>query len=178
MRKPRMHQAGGAQNLFENIWRVHPPASKQCRACHRPDGRRTASGVSAGLQHLATAIHAGLQVDVVRTAQFAGVLVLDVGRGGEGVSGAAETALHRRGLAFWNGHVCLSKRCCNVGPCGSRYSDRDQNPFRWGCGLIQGSRDLDQPRKHGRDKPAIGRHRQGRVCCRARAAIRPARVAT
>ena len=178
MRKPRMHQAGGAQNLFGNMADRSAEFPNNISHVHRPDDRRTESGVSAGLQHLATAIHAGLQVDVMRTAQFAGVLVLDVGRGGEGVGGAAETALHRRGLAFWNGHVCLSKRCCNVGPCGSRYSDRDQNPFRWGCGLIQGSRDLDQPCKHGRDKPAIGHHRQGRDCCRARAAIRPARVAT
>ena len=33
-----------------------------------------------GLEHLAALVHAGLEVDVVRAAQFAGILVLDIGR--------------------------------------------------------------------------------------------------
>ncbi|CDX58229.1 hypothetical protein MPL1032_230290 [Mesorhizobium plurifarium] len=56
------------------------------------------------LQNLAAAIHAGLQVDVVRAAHFAGILVLDIGRGLEGVGRAAHAALRRRGFSFWNGH--------------------------------------------------------------------------
>ena len=52
------------------------------------------------LQNLAAAIHAGLQVDMVRTTQFAKVLVLDIGRRGERVGGASEPALHSRGFSF------------------------------------------------------------------------------
>jgi hypothetical protein len=37
-------------------------------------------------QHLAALVHAGLQIDVVRTAQLAGILVLDIGRALERVA--------------------------------------------------------------------------------------------
>src|SRR5882757_9217850 len=67
---------------------------------------RCASGL-LGLEHLAAAIHASLEVDVMRTAQLARVLVLDIGSGGEGIGGAAEAALHQRGFALWNGHSGL-----------------------------------------------------------------------
>src|SRR3569623_1835421 len=60
-----------------------------------------------GLENLLAAIHAGLQVDMVRAAQFARILVLDIGRGGQGSGGTAEPALHQRGLALWNGHFGL-----------------------------------------------------------------------
>jgi hypothetical protein len=56
-------------------------------------------------QDLAAAIHAGLQIDVMGAAQLARILVLDIGRGGERIRRAAETALHRRGLSFRNCHV-------------------------------------------------------------------------
>src|SRR5690606_10409313 len=51
-------------------------------------------------QNLATAVHAGLQVDVVRTAQFARVLVFDVGRTLQSVCGTAHTALGRGRFSF------------------------------------------------------------------------------
>src|SRR5690606_34517532 len=53
--------------------------------------RRSAGKASAflRLQHLTAAIHAGLQVDVVRAAKLAGVLVLDIGRGLQRVGGTA-----------------------------------------------------------------------------------------
>src|SRR5882724_6395764 len=38
------------------------------------------SGFLLGLEDLAALVHAGLQVEVVRTAQFAGILVLGIGR--------------------------------------------------------------------------------------------------
>ena len=44
------------------------------------------------LEHLPAAIHAGFQVDVVRTAQFAGILVLDIGRGLQRVGRTAHAA--------------------------------------------------------------------------------------
>src|ERR1700733_10388630 len=38
------------------------------------------SGFFLGLQHLPALVHAGLQIEVMRTAQFAGILVLGVSR--------------------------------------------------------------------------------------------------
>src|SRR5438132_8812117 len=40
----------------------------------------------------------------MRAAPFAGILVLDIGRGLESVGRAAHAALRRRGFSFWNGH--------------------------------------------------------------------------
>ena len=59
-------------------------------------------------QNLTAIIHAGLQIDVVRTAQFAGILVLDIARGGESVGRATEAALHRRRFSFRNSHFLNS----------------------------------------------------------------------
>jgi hypothetical protein len=59
-------------------------------------------------QNLATTIHAGLQVDVVRTAQFAGILVFNVGRGLQRISRTAHAALGRRGFSFRNSHFMYS----------------------------------------------------------------------
>ena len=80
----------------------------------RPEGRlfmpmanTKRSGVdrrALRLEHLTAAIHAALQVDVVRAAQFAGILVLDIGRRLEGVGGAAHAAAGGRGFASRNGH--------------------------------------------------------------------------
>src|SRR5271166_1952065 len=56
------------------------------------------------LQNLAAAIHAAFEVDVVRTAQFARILVLDIGRRFEGVGGAAHAAARGRGFASGDGH--------------------------------------------------------------------------
>ena len=57
-------------------------------------GKDHAQGLNVllGLQDLAATIHAGLEIDVMRTAQFAGVLVLDVGRLLERVGRAAHAA--------------------------------------------------------------------------------------
>src|SRR5262249_58205767 len=54
-----------------------------------PGGRGSQSDFLLGLEDLTAAIHAGLQIDVVRAAQFAGSLVLDIGRRCERVGGAA-----------------------------------------------------------------------------------------
>src|SRR5262249_28496248 len=50
------------------------------------------------LEHLAAAIHAGLEIDMVRAAQLAGILVLDIGRRREGVGRAAHAAERGRGV--------------------------------------------------------------------------------
>lgn len=47
-----------------------------------------------GLQHLTTAVHAALQVDVVRAMQFAGIRVFDISRLPEGMMAATLAALH------------------------------------------------------------------------------------
>src|SRR5436309_12826900 len=67
---------------------------------------RAGSGL-LGLENLLAAIHAGLEIDVMRTAQLARILVLDIGGGSDRIGGAAESAFHRRSLAFWNGHFGL-----------------------------------------------------------------------
>src|SRR5215207_4801291 len=53
---------------------------------------RCGSGLALGAQHLAAAIHARLEVDMVRTAKLARILVLDIGRLLQRVGRAAETA--------------------------------------------------------------------------------------
>ena len=50
------------------------------------------------LHDLAAAIHAGLQVEVMRTVKFAGRLVLDIGIALQGVMSAAHVALRARDL--------------------------------------------------------------------------------
>ena len=75
-----------------------------------PDRSGRASGfLGLDVQDLAAAIHAGLQIDVVRTAQFARILVFDIGGLREGVGRAAESALHRRCLSFRNCHDVLHR---------------------------------------------------------------------
>ena len=57
---------------------------------------------------LAALVHAGLQVDVVRPAQFARVLVFGVGVGPQGIVRTTHVAARRRYFALRNGHVRLS----------------------------------------------------------------------
>src|SRR6266545_4401992 len=73
---------------------------------HEPSRRGTCggSGLGSGFEHLPALVHAGLQVDVVGTAQFAGILVLDVGRPLQGVGGPAHPAPRRRCFSLGDGH--------------------------------------------------------------------------
>src|SRR5262245_53677176 len=70
-------------------------------ACGKHSAR---SDLGLRLEHLPAAIHAGLEVDVVRTAQLARILVLDIGGRLERVGGAAHAAARRRSLFPWHGH--------------------------------------------------------------------------
>src|SRR4051812_47742201 len=63
------------------------------------------SGVLLDLENLAALVHAGLQVEVVRTAQFAGILVFGVGRLLERVGGTAHATPRRRCFSSRNGHI-------------------------------------------------------------------------
>src|SRR6476646_9034771 len=56
------------------------------------------------LQHLPTLVHAGLEVEVVRTAQFAGILVLGIGRLLQCVRRAAHATPRGRCFSSGNGH--------------------------------------------------------------------------
>src|SRR5262245_59542703 len=62
------------------------------------------SGLFLRLEHLAAAVHAGLEIDVVRPAQFARILVLDIGRLRQRVGGAAHPAARWRRFSFRDGH--------------------------------------------------------------------------
>src|SRR6476620_3993606 len=76
-------------------------------------------GFGLHLENLTATVHAGLQVNVVRTAQLAGILVLDVGRGLQGIGGATHAAPRRRRFSLWNGHnsspVKIAERPLNRG---------------------------------------------------------------
>ena len=56
------------------------------------------------LHDLTATIHAGLQVDVMRTVQFSRCLVLDIGIILERIMGAAHIALGACDFGLWNGH--------------------------------------------------------------------------
>ena len=56
------------------------------------------------LHDLTATIHAGLQVDVMRTVQFTGRLVLDIGIILERIMGASHIALGACDFGLWNSH--------------------------------------------------------------------------
>src|SRR4051812_41111222 len=66
--------------------------ARRCRAGARQFSARGKSGFGLDLEDLPAAIHAGFQVDVVRPAQFARILVLDIGGLLQRVGGPAHAA--------------------------------------------------------------------------------------
>src|SRR3954452_5823630 len=78
------------------------------------------SGFLLGLQNLAALVHAGFQIEVVRTAQFAGILVLGIGRLLERVRRAAHATPRGRCFSSGNGHNgplgMLSEASSGCGP--------------------------------------------------------------
>src|SRR2546430_7227536 len=66
------------------------------------------SDLGLRLEHLAAAVHAGLEIDVMRPAQLARILVLDIGRPRQGVGRAAHAAARRRCFSFRDGHGASS----------------------------------------------------------------------
>src|SRR5712671_2437790 len=69
------------------------------------------SGFLLGLQNLTALVHAGLQVEVMGTAQFAGILVLDIGWLLQCICRAAHATPRRRCFSSGNGHVGVLKGC-------------------------------------------------------------------
>src|SRR5665647_3200076 len=76
---------------------------------------RKTLGFGLHLQNLTAFVHAGLQVDVVRTAQFTGILVLDIGRALERVGRTAHAAARRRGFSFRHSHGKRAPEIRDVG---------------------------------------------------------------
>src|SRR5271163_145393 len=89
------------------------PSTNMTRFFHAKPLRRVRKllGFRFLRQHLAAAIHPGLEVDVVWTAQFAGILVLDIGWRLKRIGRSAHAAPRRRSLSFRHGHgvalLCL-----------------------------------------------------------------------
>src|SRR5260370_15525803 len=87
---------------------------KICKATPADDFQRATIAIRAtckresdlflGVKHLAAAVHADLEVDVVRPAQLARILILYISRPRERISGAAHSAPRRRCLAVGDGH--------------------------------------------------------------------------
>src|SRR3979490_3148653 len=87
-----------AGNLSPYSW---PNSGRDRRSAASPP---PASGFLL-LQDLAAFIHATLQVEVVRAAQFPGILVLGIGRLLQRVCRAAHATPRRRCFSTGNGHV-------------------------------------------------------------------------
>jgi len=66
------------------------------------------SGFGSGLEHLPAPIHAGLEIDVVRTAQLAGILVFNVGRPLERIGRTAHPTPGGRCFSFGTAMSILS----------------------------------------------------------------------
>ena len=62
-----------------------------------------------GIQNLAAAVFARLEVDVVRTTAFTAFLILNIAGRGQCVVRPALTTLHGRHLTAWNCHLTCSK---------------------------------------------------------------------
>src|SRR5438132_44548 len=102
---PITRASRGQVRLYRSSYGVS--AAKISRAGLRPARDKSGqpkSGFGLDLEHLPAGIHTGLQVDVVRTAQFTRILVLDIGWLLQGVGGPAHAAARRRGFSFRNGH--------------------------------------------------------------------------
>src|SRR6476661_5758199 len=86
---------------------MEPLAHSLAKFGQTPPGAAPYSRIRSGFllfQHLPALIHAGLEVEVVRTAQFAGILVLRIGRLLQRVRRAAHATPRGRCFSSGNGH--------------------------------------------------------------------------
>src|SRR5690242_6705305 len=93
------------------------------------------SGLGLHLEDLAALVHAGLQVDVVRAAQLARILVLDISGALKRVGGTAHAAARGRGFSLRNSHLELQER---LGPARTAVSGSVIAGF--GGLIVEGSR--------------------------------------
>src|SRR3954466_6807134 len=75
-----------------------------------PPGRASGLDLGLRLQHRPALVHAGLKIDVVRAAQLAGILVLDVGRALQRIRRPAHAPPRGRRFLFWHGHGEISSK--------------------------------------------------------------------
>src|SRR5690349_5791131 len=71
--------------------------------------------LALGLENLAALIHAGLEVDMMRAAEFTGLLVLDPGDGLKLVARAAHADAAAGHFLAWNSHRNLHKQKAQPG---------------------------------------------------------------
>jgi len=114
-------------------YRVPSPGSFMRAAATRRAGRGDAF-LSFSLlgQHLAAAIHAGLEIDVVRPAQFAGILVFDISRTLQRVRRPTHAASRRGSLFLRHGHgerLLVGRRYSGVGGLIEEDVSERQNGF-------------------------------------------------
>src|SRR3954463_2599497 len=87
------------------------------RKRRRPASAKPCSGFFL-LQNLTALVHAGLEVEVVRAAQFAGILVLGIGRLLQGIRRAAHATPRGRCFSTGNGHVGVLLRALSEASSG------------------------------------------------------------
>jgi hypothetical protein len=76
----------------------------------RPNWGKPALGFFLDGEHLTAAIAPRLQVNMVRAAQLAGVLVLDIGRRLQRIVASSVAPLHARDFSFGNSHSFKTSR--------------------------------------------------------------------
>src|SRR6202012_3886306 len=77
---------------------------KRQRPSPKSSGNRKRGSGFFLLQNLPALVHAGLQIEVMRTTQLAGVLVLDIGRLLQRIRRTAHASPRRRCFSSRNGH--------------------------------------------------------------------------
>ena len=115
MRRESPPRFTGGDRLTSLMGRIQAEAMEHSAL---PDAR---SGFFLGLQDLPALVHAGLQVEVMRAAQFAGILVLGISRLLQRVRRAAHATPRGRCFSTGNGHVeyplgVLSEASSETGP--------------------------------------------------------------
>src|SRR5579871_5502672 len=74
------------------------------------------SGFLLRLQHLPALVHPGLQIEMMRAAQFAGVLVFNISRLLERICRAAHATPRGRSFSSGNGHNGSSRGIADASP--------------------------------------------------------------
>src|SRR6202042_3676555 len=89
----------------QTLRHLQPARASPTGLTGRRSDQESFSGVLLGLENLPALVHAGLQIEVMRTAQFAGILVLGIGRLLQGIRRAAHATPGRRRFPSGNSHI-------------------------------------------------------------------------
>ena len=143
-----------------------------------PRDRAAKASLDGGLrlfldrEHLAAAIAARFQVDVMRPSQLAGVLILDIGGSLKPIVAPPVATLHARGFSFRNSHFFkpFERTRARRAVRGRPYSG---NPYAWPGGsstkpASAPGQDASRARGHDRqaslDRPCDDEHAPARLC--------------